>query len=411
MNRIIKKIMVITVILSLLFCISCGNDEQEQSTGNEDVIETHIDKQTNKEVIEIVNKEDTESESIGTEESVSTDKPVVENKNNAVSSKPANQPVNNKVQENTKNDTSNNTQTEKPNDEKPSTEAPDAGVPDIEEPERLPWEEGGKQPAEYTWAEFEALTAGQQMAFQNSFGSIDAFDVWLQKAQAVDSDTSTETDLPWENGGKQPSDYTWAEFEALTAAQQMAFQNSFGSVEAFDAWLQKAQTEDSDTSTESDLPWENGGKQPSDYTWAEFEALTAAEQMAFQNSFGSIEAFDAWLQKAQADDSVETDMPWENGGKQPADYTWAEFEALTAAEQMAFQNSFGSIEAFDAWLQKAQADESEKIDLPWENGGKQPVEYTWAEFEALTGEQQIAFQKSFGSIDDFDKWLTANQPQ
>ena len=124
--------------------------------------------------------------------------------------------------------------------------------------------------------------------------------------------------------------------------------------------------------------------------------------MAFQNSFDSIEEFDKWLQKAQrADES----NPWENGGKKIEEYTWEEFEALDAAAQMAFQNSFDSIEEFDKWLQKAQGAD---VSAPWDNGGKKPEEYTWEEFEALDGEMQMAFQNS---IDDFDKWFEANYPQ
>ena len=90
---------------------------------------------------------------------------------------------------------------------------------------------------------------------------------------------------------------------------------------------------------------------------------------------------------------VATGNPWENGGKQPVEYTYEEFLALTPGQQMAFQNSFGSLEAFDEWLQNAQGMVTEE--LPWENGGKQPSEFTYAEFEALSPAQQIAFQKSF----------------
>ena len=159
------------------------------------------------------------------------------------------------------------------------------------------------------------------------------------------------------------------------------------------------------TEEELELPWENGGKQPKDYTWEEFEALTPAQQVAFQNTFESFEDFEAWMEKAQM---LSVDKPWENGGKQPKDYTWAEFEALTPAQQIAFQNSFGSTAAFEAWMEKAQFGSTGN---PWENGGKQPKDYTWAEFEALTPAQQIAFQNSFGSMEEFDKWLTKNQPQ
>ncbi len=290
-----------------------------------------------------------------------------------------------------------------------STEAFDAWLKKVQgggsESAKLPWENGGKQPSQYTYAEYEALTAAQQMAFQQSFGSLDAFDAWLHKAQ---DDASEHLDLPWENGGKQPSQYTYAEFERLTAAQQMAFQQSFSSVEAFDAWLQKAQGDGGDDTT--DLPWENGGKQPSQYTYAEFERLNAAQQMAFQQSFGSMEAFDAWLQRAQGG-SDDTYLPWENGGKQPSQYSYAEFERLNAAQQMAFQQSFGSIEAFDTWLQNAQGGGSDDLYLPWENGGKQPSQYSYAEFEALDAGQQMAFQNSFGSFEAFDAWLQRVNPQ
>jgi len=258
-------------------------------------------------------------------------------------------------------------------------------------PEVIPWENGKKLPSEYTYAEYEALTAGQQMAFQKWFESPEAFDEWLNSAQ------ENQEVIPWENGGKMPNEYTYAEFEALTAAQQMAFQNWFESPEAFEGWLNLVQ-ENPEVN-----PWENGGKLPSEYTYADFEALTAAQQMAFQNWFESPEAFDAWLNSVQENPQVN---PWENGGKLPSEYTYAEFEALTAAQQMAFQNWFGSFEAFDEWLSSVQ--ENPEV-IPWENGGKLPSEYTYAEFEALTAGQQMAFQNWFGSIEAFDEWLNSVQ--
>ena len=108
-------------------------------------------------------------------------------------------------------------------------------------------------------------------------------------------------------------------------------------------------------------------------------------------------------------------LPWEvPGSKQPKDYTYAEFETLTAGQQMAFQNSFGSYEAFDAWLQKAlsgNVGDTEEETLPWEvPGAKQPEEYTWDEFITLTSGQQIAFQSAFKEADGFEKWLEENEP-
>lgn len=261
--------------------------------------------------------------------------------------------------------------------------------------DKLPWELGGKQPKDYTWAEFEALSAEEQMAFQNSFENLEAFDAWLQEAQ--NQELLLSLDLPWLNGGKAPEEYSWAEFEALTAEQQMAFQSAFETQDAFDAWLAKNENVEQ-------MPWENGGKQPEEYTWEEFENLTAGQQMAFQNSFKNLDAFDAWMQKAQGKTK---EYPWEQGGKQPEEYTWVEFEALSGEEQMAFQNAFDSSDGFDKWLQRVQQD---ALNLPWENGGKQPKDYTWAEFESLTGEQQMAFQNSFGSFEAFDEWLRRVNP-
>ncbi len=249
--------------------------------------------------------------------------------------------------------------------------------------EEWPWEKpGAKRPENYTWEEYEALTINQQMAFQDYLGEA-GFEAWLKKVQDQVSVN------PWEvPGAKQPEDYTWAEYEALTADQQMAFQMYLGA-EKFEAWMNKAQSKNDKN------PWEvPGAKQPEDYTWAEFQALTADQQMAFQNYLGS-EAFEVWLNGAQAEVN-----PWEvPGAKQPKDYTWAEFQALTADQQMAFQNYLGA-EAFEAWLNGAQAEVN-----PWEvPGAKQPEDYTWAEFEALTGAQQIAFQNYLGE-EAFEAWL------
>jgi len=108
-----------------------------------------------------------------------------------------------------------------------------------------------------------------------------------------------------------------------------------------------------------------------------------------------------------------TNNPWdEPGAKQPKDYTWAEFNALTGAQQMAFQNSFSSSSAFEAWLNNAQGNSgNSSATNPWEKpGAKQPKDYTWAEFNALTGEQQIAFQKAFSNSNGFEQWFEQNCP-
>ena len=210
------------------------------------------------------------------------------------------------------------------------------GPETITEPTEIHDESQESQKVQYTWEEFENMSAEEQMAFQNSFESIEAFDTWLQSVQPIE-----QIDVPWENGGKQPDEYTLEEFEALPVELQMAFQNAFENIDAFSAWMDRVQT---DWSIE--VPWEDGGKELTAYTWEEFENLTGEQQMAFQNSFESFEQFDAWLQQAQ-NSVVETITV-------PSDCTWEEFENMTGEEQMIFQNSFASIEAFDAWLQQAQ---------------------------------------------------------
>ena len=243
-----------------------------------------------------------------------------------------------------------------------------------------------------------------------------------------ETETSTKLELPWENGGKQPSEYTWEEFEALDGTLRVAFQQSFGSMDNFNKWMKAAKgvnTQDPEPENDDDyqleLPWENGGKQPGEYTWEEFLALDGGMQIAFQQSFGSYEAFEQWQQSVNDTQTQvtepEQELPWENGGKQPQEYTWEDFEALNGDQQIEFQRSFGSIEAFEEWRQRVNGGSTEATEsetgmyLPWENGGKQPADYTWDEFLALDGAQQIAFQNSFDSMDEFDVWLQRVHPQ
>ena len=86
------------------------------------------------------------------------------------------------------------------------------------------------------------------------------------------------------------------------------------------------------------------------------------------------------------------------------EYTWGDFEALSPEEQEVFFECFDSVETFEKWMNEAKANEIKK-DLPWNNGGKQPAEYTWEEFEALSPEEQEAFFECFDSAETFEKWM------
>ena len=222
----------------------------------------------------------------------------------------------------------------------------DETLPEENEDTELPWEQGGKKPTQYKWSEFEKLSNFQKEAFIDTFGDVDAFEAWMMKAQNAEANEK----MPWEQGGKKPSQYTWEEFEALEDIQREAFVESFGSNDAFEAWMEAAQGEESS----GKMPWEKGGKQPSEYTWEEFEALEDIQKEAFVESFGSNHAFEVWMQNAKMA-SEEENLPWEKGGKQPSEYTWEEFEALKDVQKEAFVESFGSNEAFGAWMEEAQS--------------------------------------------------------
>ena len=254
-----------------------------------------------------------------------------------------------------------------------------------------------KNPSDYTWAEYQAMTEEQKLEFQKKFGSMEVFEAWKEKAQRENT-REEQPILPWENGGKQPGDYTWAEFDELSGEQQIAFQNVLGA-EAFEAWLNQAKNQS------EEVPWDKpGAKQPGEYTWAEFDALTAEQQIIFQNKLGA-EAFEAWLNQAK---NQFEEAPWDKpGAKQPGEYTWAEFEALSAEQQMDFQNKLGA-EDFEAWMNQVQ---NESVHNPWgKPGAKQPGDYTWEEFEKLTAEQQMAFQYVLGE-DTFEEWMNQAQSQ
>lgn len=161
-------------------------------------------------------------------------------------------------------------------------------------------------------------------------------------------------------------------------------------------------------------PWEQpGAKQPVNYTWEEFLALSPELQIAFQGAFGSEESFEDWLSRTQPTNPEQSGYPWDQpGAKRLEDYTWEEFLALSPELQIAFQNSFSSTGALEEWLDRVQRTEPEQIVYPWaQPGGKQPEDYTWEEFLDLPPELQIAFQFAFRSADGFEKWMNQKMPK
>lgn len=261
----------------------------------------------------------------------------------------------------------------------------------------MPWEAENRDPAGYSWDEYSLLTDAQQEAFIAAFDSADGFEIWLEAARPVDAEV-----LPWEAAGRTPAEYTWAEYELLAPNQQNAFVEWFGDEAAFEAWLESVYA----VPGPETMPWDESDKKPADYTLAEYEALTFAQKTAFTEWFGDVAAFEAWLESATMTAEEEVILSWENGGKTPDAYTWEEFEALTFAQQEAFIIWFGSDAAFEAWLEAVNPADEEPL-FPWENDKKQPDAYTMDEFAALTAYQQTRFFVWFKSGEAFDDWFSA----
>ena len=275
--------------------------------------------------------------------------------------------------------------------------------------EPRPWDEpGAKQPEDYTWDEFLALSPELQIAFQNTFGSV-AFEEWMNRVQST---APEQNEYPWNQlGAKQPKDYTWAEFLELSSELQIAFGKAFSSDKDFEAWLNRVQPQEPE---QTGYPWDQlNAKKPADYTWDEFLALSPELQIAFQKTFNSVDAFEAWMKRVQSSEAEKSKYPWEEpGAKQPNDYTWDEFLALPAELQIAFQNAFGSADEFEAWVNQASPAGSEQISFPWEqSGAKQPEDYTWDEFLDLSPSLQIAFQFAFDSAGGFEAWMNREMPK
>ena len=94
------------------------------------------------------------------------------------------------------------------------------------------------------------------------------------------------------------------------------------------ALIADSQLKQNAAQTNAELPWEKGGKRPDEYTLEEYEALSAFEQDAFFESFDSVDDFDRWMTRVYGNEVI----PWEDpGAKQPNEYTWEEYEALSEA--------------------------------------------------------------------------------
>lgn len=293
----------------------------------------------------------------------------------------------------------------------------------VENAAAMPWENTDKKPAEYAWEEYENLTPTQQNAFVEWFDNEADFEAWMELAQEKNADAAA---LPWEESAQKPNDYTWAEYEALTIEQQNAFVEWFDDIYVFEAWMEKAQSKELEVPKGIIKPWEEGGKTPDEFTWAEFEALTVMQQDAFIEWFDSIDAFETWMQAVNPVANTELVIPWANDKTQPDAYTMDEFKELTAYQQSKFFTWFGTYEEFDSWL-NAVAFEVAEVQMPVndENKTEEPLDmtnaeeskdadeikaYTWLEYDQMTPEQRILLFFEFDSVEGFDLWVEKSKP-
>lgn len=267
----------------------------------------------------------------------------------------------------------------------------------------LKWDEAGKNPNEYTWEEYSLLTAEAKEAFYQWFDSRDAFEEWMKRVSDTEDQENT---VSWDKVEKQPSEYTWAEYQALSPEEQEKFYQWFASVEAFESWLEREKP----AATEETIPeWNKAGKLPDEYTWEEYQLLSNEEKDAFYNWFEAAWAFENWKLRAEAiaNEDVKPVPQWNRPGKLPKDYTWEEYQQLSNEEKDAFFNWFGSVWAFEIWMEQVNPTETTAPSQEWNKAGKLPNAYTWEEYQQLTPEEQDAFFRWFGSVELFEAWMAA----
>lgn len=255
-----------------------------------------------------------------------------------------------------------------------------------------------KAPDSYTWEEYQAMSNEEKDELYHRFDSMEDFEAWKESVAPQE----VFPEYRWDEHGKQPDAYTWEEYQALSSEKQEAFYQWFESKSDFECWMEKAK----DKEGAPTFPvWNKPGKQPDEYTWEEYQSLSYEEQDAFFLWFHSREDFEMWMNAAKPVPIAPTAPIWNLPGKTPIEYTWSEYQDLSPQDQDAFYHWFDSQKRFEAWMNKAKSDVSETVSTKWDKPGKQPDEYTWTEYQALSPEEQELFYQWFASKDAFEEWL------
>lgn len=255
----------------------------------------------------------------------------------------------------------------------------------------------GKAPDAYTWDEYQNMSSKEQERLFNRFDSLEDFEAWKDSVQPQ----VTEPDFQWNEPGKLPSEYSWEEYSSLTEEKKEAFFRWFESKDAFESWMDGAKPEE----TTPVVPaWNEQGKTPDAYTWAEYQALSPEQQDAFYLWFSSKDAFESWMTAAKPVQTEPSEPSWTTPGKTPKEYTWEEYQALSPEEQDAFYLWFDSMDAFEVWMEAAKPKETVPT-ASCNKSGKTPDEYSFDEYQTLTPEEQDLFYQWFPSKDAFEAWL------
>ena len=264
--------------------------------------------------------------------------------------------------------------------------------------EKSGWQDGlkiGKNPDRYTWEEYQELSREDRDVFFEWFGSVEAFEAWMGEARP---DETASVIREWDQPENLPNTYTWEEYQALSSEEQEAFYQWFGSIEVFETWKNAVQPEETLPVSFVIAP----DKDPEDYTWEEYQAMSAKEQDEFFQYFDSVDAFEAWLEAIKSEET----LTWDRPGKQPDEYTWEEYQELSPEEQDAFFLWFTSVRSFETWMETVKPRETTASVVDWQNADKKPDEYTWEEYQELSPEEQDAFFLWFGSVEAFEAWMS-----
>lgn len=256
----------------------------------------------------------------------------------------------------------------------------------------------------FSWEEYLTLTLEEQDSFFREFGSVEEFEKWMDSVKPTEDTVSA---IVWDLEGKQPDQYTWEEYQALSPEYQEAFFQWFASKAAFEAWVETVKPAQS---TEPTYSWSEKEKAPDKYTWEEYQALSPAQREAFYQWFASAEAFEKWMNSVKPSEETEPTPTWNKPGKTPDEYTWEEYQKLDKKDQDAFFLWFGSADQFEKWVESVKPEETTAPLPGWNKPGKKPNEYTWEEYQRLSLQEQDAFYLWFGSVDRFEQWMNSIKP-